>query len=62
MLGGNDMAILLITVGVILVYISSVVMVLEKIREKRKLLWFDWIIAFVPIVRVIHLSREIEED
>ena len=62
MLGGNDMAILLITVGVILVYISSVVMVLEKIREKRKLLWFDWIIAFVPIVRVIHLSLEIEED
>lgn len=51
-----------IAIGVILVYISSVVMVLEKIRKKRKLLWFDWIIAFVPIVRVIHLSLEIEED
>lgn len=49
-------------IGVVLVYISSVVMVLEKIREKRELLWFDWIIAFVPIIRVIHLSLEIEVD
>lgn len=51
-----------IAIGVVLVYISSVVMVLEKIREKRKLLWFDWIIAFIPILRVVHLSLEIEED
>lgn len=51
-----------IAIGVVLVYISSVVMVLTYFRERRKLMWLDWVVAFIPIVRVIHLSLEIEED
>lgn len=52
---------ILIVIGVALVYISSVVMVLECIREKRKLLLLDWVVAFIPIVRTLYLMFKVDE-
>lgn len=49
-----------IIIGFILVYESLGILILERIREQRKIKWFDWIIAFIPIVRGIYMMIEIE--
>lgn len=62
MLGGNDMAILLITVGVILVYISTGMMVIDFIKTNKKhLRYYDYIVAFIPMIRVFYMMI-VEED
>lgn len=56
------MAILLITVGVILVYISTGMMVIDFIKTNKKhLRYYDYIVAFIPIVRTIYMMI-VEED
>lgn len=53
---------IIMIIGLILVYVSSVMMTMIYIREQRKIKWFDWIIAFIPVVRAIYISIVIEED
>lgn len=53
---------IIMIIGLILVYISSVMMTMIYIREQRRIKWFDWIIAFIPIVRTIYISITVEED
>lgn len=50
------MAILLITVGVILVYISTGMMVIDFIKTNKKhLRYYDYIVAFIPMIRVFYM-------
>lgn len=49
-----------IAIGVALVYISSVVMVLTYFRERRKLMWLDWIVAFIPFLREVYMMVEVD--
>ena len=51
-----------VTIGIALIYISPVIIILEHIRENRKLKWFDFIIALIPIVRTIYMMIEIEAE
>ncbi len=56
------MAILLITVGVILVYISTGMMVIDFLKENKKhLKYYDYIVAFIPVVRVFRMMIEVDK-
>ena len=56
------MAILLIQVGVVLVYISTGIMVLDYLKtNKKKIKKHDYILAFIPIIRVFYMMIEIED-
>jgi hypothetical protein len=49
-----------VVIGVALVYISSVVMVLTYLRERRKLMWLDWVAAFIPFLREVYMMVEVD--
>lgn len=50
------MAILLIYVGFALVYISTGMMVIDFLKENKKhLRYYDYIVAFIPVVRVFRM-------
>lgn len=51
-----------VMIGFILIYVNSGIVVLEHIREDKKLKWFDFIIAFIPIVRVLYMMIKIEVE
>ena len=50
------MGILLIYVGFALVYISTGIMVIDFTKTNKKhLRYYDYIVAFIPVVRVFHM-------
>lgn len=53
---------IIMIIGLILVYISSVMMTMIYIREQRKLRWYDFVVSCIPVVRTIYISITVEED
>jgi hypothetical protein len=61
-LGGNDMGIILILIGLFFIYMSTTMWFFMYMEHERKLKMLDYIIGFIPIVRTIYMMIEIKVD